>query len=139
MTDKIYKIIIILLVIVIICMGIYIYGCQKDLTFQDYFNMDDDYISEWDNTTKVITVEKVVPLKFHQIYENVTTVITFYNNSEQIGKITVVNDTYNNELNLHAKTKLPEEPTEIKFHIEGGDLVDSDLEGLNYSRHFHLF
>lgn len=139
MTDKTYKIIIALLVIIIIGMGIYIYGCHTDLTLGDYFDKSNDYSSEWDDTTKVITVEKVFPLKFNQTYENVSTEITFYKDSSKISNVSVVNDTHDGKLVVYTETKLSEEPNNIEFDIVYGDLVESDNEGLEYSRNFHLF
>lgn len=127
------------MVVIIIGMGIYIYGCHTDLTFGDYYDQSNDYLSEWNDTTKVVTVEKVFPLKFNQTYENVSTEITFYKDSSKIGNVSVVNDTHDGKLVVYAETKLPEEPDNIVFDIVYGDLVDSDNEGLEYSRNFHLF
>lgn len=139
MTDKSYKIIIALLIIIIIGMGVYIYGCHTDLTLGDYFDKSNDYSSEWNDASKVITVEKVFPLKFNQTYQNVSTEITFYKDSSKIGNASVINDTHDGKLVVHTKTKLTEEPTNIEFNIVDGNLVDSDIEGLEYSRNFHLF
>ena len=139
MDNKIYKIVIILLIAIILCMGVYIYGIQKDLTLNDYFDVSRDYTSEWNDNTKECTVEKVFPLKFNQTYSNITTEVTFFKDSSQLDSISVVNDTQDGKLVVHSKIKLSEKPTNIEFNIQDGELIDSDTAGLEYSRNFHLF
>lgn len=65
--------------------------------------------------------------------------ITFYKNSVAIDDANIVNDTHDGKLIVNTSTKLPEEPDNIDFNIWNGEIIDSDVEGLEYSRNFHLF
>lgn len=134
------KNIIIAILIIIICfMGIYIYGVQKDLTLNDYFDTSGDYESHWDNSSNKISVYKEFPLKFNQTYENVSVLIDFHDSDGNIESKEVVNDTDNGKLIISTTEKLSAEPTDIAFDIHDGELIDSDSAGLEYSRNFHLF
>ena len=49
----------------------------------------------------------------------------------------VVNDTHNGRLTVNITMKLAEEPTGVDFNIYNGDLIESDVEGLEYGEKYH--
>ena len=132
------NLIIALLIIIIIMMGIYVYGIQKELTLNDYFDTSKEYSSEWNDAAHEITVHKEFPMKFNQTYENVTTQIDFIGKNGDFESADVVNDTRDGKLTVHATQKLSFEPEKIEFDIHDGALIDSDAAGLDYARQFHL-
>lgn len=130
---------IIAIIIIILCIfGVYLYGTHKELTLNDYFVKSDDYTSTWNNVSKEISVQKEFPLKFNQTYENVATEVTFYIGNKVLNSTDVVNDTHNGKLTVNVTMKLTEEPTGVDFNIYNGDLIESDIEGLEYGEKFHL-
>ena len=132
-------IIAILILIIVAMVGLYAYDKSRVITLNDYFDKTGDYASEWNNTTKEITVEKVFPLKFNETYENVTTEVSFYTGYSAIGDASVVNDTHDGKLVVHTSVKLPEEPTRIEFDIHDGVLIESDIEAIEFVEHYHWF
>lgn len=117
------SIIIVLFFTLVLIVGVYSYMGNIS-TINYHFDKTGD-ISEWDNDTKEIIVEQVFPQKFNETLVNGTTEVTFYKGSIGVlDNIFVVNETHDGNLVVHAKAKLPEEPTRIEFDIHYADMVD---------------
>lgn len=118
------SIIIVLFFTLVLIVGVYSYMGNIS-TINYHFDKTGDYISEWNNDTKEITVEQVFPQKFNETLVNVTTEVTFYKGPIGVlDSVSVVNETHDGKLIVHAKAKLPEEPTRIEFDIHYADMVD---------------
>ena len=133
------KLVIVFLIILILVMGVYVYGIQKELTLNDYFDTSKEYIADWNNVSNEITVHKEFSMKFNQSYENVTTQIDFIEKNGDLESVDVVNNTHDGKLVVHTTQKLSSQPETIEFDIHDGVLIDSDTAGLDYGRGFHLF
>jgi len=131
--------IIVFLIMLIIIMGVYIYGIHKELTLNDYFDTSKEYSVDWNEVSKEITVHKEFPMKFNQTYENVTTQIEFVEKNGGLESVDVVNNTHDGKLVVHTTQKLSSQPETIEFDIYDGVLTDSDTAGLDYAQGFHLF
>ncbi|MBE6500448.1 MAG: hypothetical protein E7Z80_07905 [Methanobrevibacter thaueri] len=80
------------------------------------------------NTTKEITVEQVFYQKSDEKLVNITTEVTFFKGSVGVlDSVSVVNDTHDGKLVVHAKAKLPEKPTRIEFDIHYADIADAEI------------
>lgn len=134
------KIIISIMAIIIICIvGAYLYDMNRTLTLNDYFDTSGNYSSEWNNNSKEIMVQKEFPLKFNQTWDNVTTTVSFYKNNQLLKSISDVNSTENGKLVVEVTTKLSAEPDNIEFDIIEGDIIYSDVEGIEFGENFHWF
>lgn len=134
------KIIISIMAIIIICIvGAYLYDMNRTLTLNDYFDTSGNYKSEWNNNSKEIMVQKEFPLKFNQTWDNVTTTVSFYKNNQLLKSISDVNSTENGKLVVEVTTKLSAEPDNIEFDIIEGDIIYSDVEGIEFGENFHWF
>lgn len=126
--------------IIIICIvGAYLYDMNRTLTLNDYFDTSGNYSSEWNNNSKEIMVQKEFPLKFNQTWDNVTTTVSFYKNNQLLKSISDVNSTENGKLVVEVTTKLSAEPDNIEFDIIEGDIIYSDVEGIEFGENFHWF
>lgn len=131
---KFKKIIIIALIIVIICVaGIYIYENMKPLTINDYFDLDQQYKESWNESAKEFTVMKLFPLKFNQTWENITTNVDFYKDSELIKSVECTNSSENGNLVVYTSVKLHEKPDDVKFDMIDGELIESDINAIRYA------
>lgn len=126
--------------IIIICIvGAYLYDMNRTLTLNHYFDTSGNYSSEWNNNSKEIMVQKEFPLKFNQTWDNVTTTVSFYKNNQLLKSISDVNSTENGKLVVEVTTKLSAEPDNIEFDIIEGDIIYSDVEGIEFGENFHWF
>ena len=126
--------------IIIICIvGAYLYDMNRTLTLNDYFDTSGNYSSEWNNNSKEIMVQKEFPLKFNQTWDNVTTTVSFYKNDQLLKSISDVNSTEDGKLVVEVTTKLSAEPDNIEFDIIEGDIIYSDVEGIEFGENFHWF
>ena len=136
--NKKFFIAIVIVVLIVIC-GLYLYDSSRTLTLNDYFEVSGNYSSEWNDSLNEITVEKVFPLKFNQVYENVTVQVDFYKGSQLLKSISVMNSTEDGKLVVCISAELNEEPDNIDFDIIDGDLIESDVQGIEYGENFHWF
>ena len=136
--NKKFFIAIVIVVLIVIC-GLYLYDSSRTLTLNDYFEVSGNYSSEWNDSLNEIIVEKVFPLKFNQVYENVTVQVDFYKGSQLLKSISVMNSTEDGKLVVCISAELNEEPDNIDFDIIDGDLIESDVQGIEYGENFHWF
>lgn len=128
------KIILLVLIVIAICIaGIYLYENYKPLTMNDYFDLNEQYNASWNESTNEFSVQKVFPLKFNESYENVTTKVDFYKESELIKSVESTNSTENGKLVVYTSVKLNQKPDDIKFNILEGDLTETDMEAIKFA------
>ena len=97
-------------------------------TLNQDFDKIGDCISEWNDTTKEITVEQVFQQKSDEKLANITTEVTFYKGPVGVlDSVSVVNDTHDGKLVVHAKAKLLEKPTRTEFNIHNADMPDAEI------------
>ena len=114
MMDKKTIIIVIFSFIIILLVGLYIFEFQI-LNNPDFVRTDGSF-TDWNNATNEYTLEEVFQDEFFEKSQNITTIITFYDDSEHLlGNVSVINETHNGKLVVHAKVKLPMEPTITVF------------------------
>ena len=113
------------ILIIVLLVGLQPYFMYIHTLNQDFDKIGDS-ITEWNNTTKEITVEQVFHQKSDEKLENITTEVTFYKGPIGVlDSVSVVNETHNGKLVVHAKAKLPEKPTRTEFNIHYADILDT--------------
>ena len=121
--DKKTIIIVIFSFIIILLAGLYIFEIQNNPEFV----RTDGSFTDWNNVTNEYTLEEIFQDEFFEKSQNITTIITFYDGSDHLlGNVSVINETHNGKLVVHAKVKLPMEPTSTEF-----DLLDVPEHTIN--------
>lgn len=125
------KILSIICIICILIVGVGIYFCNNQtMTLDDYFDFSEKTNVSWNNNTNELTIQKTIPTKYNESYENVTVKIDFYKDSKYLNTSSITNNTTHNKLIINTVVKLDEKPNSYIFEIVNADSTETTVEAV---------
>lgn len=129
--EKILGVICIICILFVI-IGMYTYD-NRTLTLDDYFDFSEKATVSWNNNSNELNIQKTIPTKFNESYENVTVKIDFYKDSKYLNTSYITNNTNNTKLVINTVVKLDEKPNNYIFEIIEGDLTKTTKGDIKYA------